>query len=128
MGQKINNTNKSEEIVMTNEEAVNMIKNDPLNIRVLPQKFKTYENYLMVVGIRGYMLNEVPIDFITSEMCETAIENDYRAYRFIPDDLRTEEFHEIFLRNLKRDETEDKIEDLKFAFTKSRTIKEFKDE
>ena len=118
MGKKI--------MAKTMDEAISMIRKNPMNIHRVPHEMKTKEICDLVFGLDsraiqyfpyefitperceiairdcGFTLGDLPKTLITSDLCELATKSEYWSIRDIPVQFRTQEICVLhILRSLK---------------------------
>lgn len=80
-----------------------------------------WEKAFITGRVYWYYLEFVPTDMITSRMCGAAVHSDYRAIKYVPEELRTEELFKAaigkhFLKTEFSWHTEKDIENNLIAF------------
>lgn len=62
------------------------------NLRLIPCTMRTPEIYIAAVKAAPHQISDIPIDFITEEMCKEIILYDSTLFSFIPDKFKTDDF------------------------------------
>ena len=65
-----------------------VVKEDPITLVLVPDRFKTQELCNEVVGREPYALSYVPDHFIAQEMCNEAMRNNLALLFLVPDRLK----------------------------------------
>ena len=93
------------------EDGVNVSKNNMKGVRIMAKKkIKTVEEALAAIQ-DGLDLKEIPDDFRTEEICLAAVQEEGNELEFVPDKLKTEEicFEAVKKRSMALEFVPDKL-------------------
>ena len=74
----------------TSKEWLEVVKKDSSMLEFVPEEFITFELCEIAVKNRGYALNYVPEELKTEELCLAAVKKDGYYLEYVPDKFKTE--------------------------------------
>lgn len=75
---------KTHGYVFMNDDYLILVKKNVRFLEWIPQFKKTYEFYKLAVQMDGLLLQCVPTEFQTEELCDMAVKNNQAAFKFVP--------------------------------------------
>ena len=76
-----------------------LVEENGINLKDVPNEFKTLNLCLMAIKANGLALEYIPIQFQTETICKLAVKQNPMALEFVPDGLKTLKICTIAIKN-----------------------------